>query len=43
MHGLAQVVTSNLTLRQLSPRIASRLQRFGKVVTLHTTEHRLRR
>lgn len=42
-HGLPLVVTLNLTMEEISPRIASRLQRapFGRVVSIRAPEYRL--
>lgn len=43
MHGLALVVTTNLLMDELPPRIASRLMRvtFGKVLYINAKEYRL--
>ncbi len=40
MHELALVVTTNLSLSQLPERIASRLRRYGEIVTINGPEHR---
>ncbi len=40
MHGLSLVVTTNLSLKQLPERIASRLSRNGKIVTISGPEYR---
>ena len=39
MHKLSLVVTTNLSLDKLSTRIASRLMRNGKIVTVNTPEY----
>jgi len=43
VNGLALVVTTNLPLDALPVRIASRLQRSGRVVVIDAPEYRLRR
>lgn len=45
INGLSLVVTANVPLDEISPRIASRLQRYrgGRVVVLEGIEYRLRR
>jgi len=45
INALPLVVTTNLPMDELSPRIASRLQRaeFGRIVVLEVPEYRLRR
>ena len=45
VHALPLMVTTNLALDELPPRIASRLQRFqpGKVLSINAPEYRLRR
>jgi len=45
VHKLSLLVTTNLEMYELSPRIASRLQRFvpGKVVVIKAPEYRLGR
>lgn len=44
MHNLSLIVTTNLDITELPPRIASRLQRypFGKIIGINAGEYRLR-